>query len=103
VTAQVPTVVKVQEHPNMIEEDDTVVRKCRKDAINNATRIMATATTPLLGITSTMPLLENEKGGEKSIKGFMEIYKIPLGILALVVILILVYLIYSFVASRNSQ
>jgi hypothetical protein len=50
-----------------------------------------------------MPLLENEKEGEKSIKGFMEIYKIPLGILALVVILILVYLIYSFVASRNSQ
>lgn len=99
VTAQVPTVGKVQEHPNMIEEDNTVVRKCRKDAINNSTRMMATITTPLLGITSTMPLLENEK----SIKGFMEIYMIPLGILALVVILILFYLIYSFVTSRNGQ
>jgi ankyrin repeat protein len=98
VTVQVPMVTKISEHPSMIEEDDTIVRKCRKDAVNNATRIMATTTKPLLDITSTMPLLDSEK----TIKGFLEIYKIPLGILAFVVILILVYLIYNFIASRNS-
>lgn len=97
-----PNITKkiVAEHPSILEEDNTVVHKCRRDAINNATKI-ANTTMPLLqqslqqslqdfATTTTSGVINN--GG--SVRNFLETYKIPIIILVVVIVLLLVYVIY---------
>jgi len=80
----------ITEHPSILEEDNTVVHKCRKDAINNATKIATT--TPLLkdATTTTTGVINN--GG--SVSNFLETYKIPIIILVVIIVLLLAYVIY---------
>ena len=93
-----PNITKniVAEHPSILEEDNTVVHKCRRDAINNATKI-ANSTMPLLqqslqdfATTTTSGVINN--GG--SVSNFLQTYKIPIIILVVVIVLLLAYVIY---------
>ena len=99
-----PNITKniVAEHPSILEEDNTVVHKCRRDAINNATKI-ANSTMPLLqqslqdfATTTTSGVINN--GG--SVSNFLQTYKIPIIILVVVIVLLLAYVIYL---SRQSN
>ena len=80
----------IAEHPSILEEDNTIVHKCRRDAINNATKIATT--TPLLqDITTTTTSIINNGS---SASNFLQTYKIPIIILAVVIVLLLAYVIY---------
>lgn len=85
----------VTEHPSILEEDNTVVHKCRRDAINNATKIATTM--PLLqqsiqdfATTTTTSIINNSS----SPSNFLETYKIPIIILVSIIVLLLAYVIY---------
>ena len=81
-TTQPPMITKA-EHPDMLEEDDTVVRKCKRDAIDNAIRV-AQITTPLIASKEAF----TNAGAET----FVSKYKIPIIILVVIILLLLGYI-----------
>jgi hypothetical protein len=91
----------IAEHPSILEEDNTVVHKCRRDAINNATKIATT--TPLLQTSLQQSLQDFATtttastgiiNNGSSASNFLQTYKIPIIILAVVIVLLLAYVIY---------
>ena len=105
----ITTTAITDEHPSMFEEDNDVVHKCKRDAINNSIKI---ATTPLLPGLSQKTVLSTLS--TQSVSAFINIigdttdttdtldkYKIPISILAVIIILLIGYLIYSKVKSKK--
>jgi ankyrin repeat protein len=104
VPVAIPSITQnvIAEHPSILEEDNTIVHKCRRDAINNATKIATT--TPLLQTslqdfattTTTAGVINNGS----SASNFLQTYKIPIIILVVIIVLLLAYVIYL---SRQSS
>jgi ankyrin repeat protein len=90
----------IEEHPNILEENDTVVSKCKKDAINNAIRV--STTTPLLpksvSFTTTTKPIDNSIGGT-----FLSNYKVPIIILIVIILILIGYIMYLSISSSSGS
>jgi ankyrin repeat protein len=99
-TPAITTAAITDEHPSMFEDDNDVVHKCKRDAINNSIKI---ATTPLLtGLamqsdlsTLTTPSVSAFMNTISDTTDTLDKYKISISILAVIIILLIGYLIYS--------
>ena len=93
VPVTIPSITQnvIAEHPSILEEDNSIVHKCRRDAINNATKIATT--TPLLQDTTTTTAAGVINNGS-SASNFLQTYKIPIIILVVIIVLLLTYVIY---------
>ena len=83
------------EHPNIIEEDNEVVHKCKRDAISNSAKIAQT-TIP----ASTMAIPKDTSSNTAN--SFYNTYKMPIIIVSVIIILLIAMLIYSSINSNNN-
>jgi ankyrin repeat protein len=88
VTIPVTAPSATEKHPNIIEEDNEVVHKCKRDAISNSAKIAQT-TIP----ASTMAIPTDTSSDTKS--NFFNTYKMPIIIVSVIIILLIAMLIYS--------
>ena len=95
-----PAKIAVAEHPDMLEEDDTIVRKCKRDAIDNAERVAST-TTPLLAQTEAFTTTTMPANSDSSSESFFSTYKIPIIILAIVILILLGYISYVSMSGND--
>jgi hypothetical protein len=84
----------------MLEEDDTIVRKCKRDAIDNAERVAST-TTPLLAQTEAFTTTTMPANSDSSSESFFSTYKIPIIILAIVILILLGYISYVSMSGND--
>jgi ankyrin repeat protein len=90
----------LEEHPNIIDENNEVVHKCKKSAINNATRIATTSNSSdtIKSISAFTDYDYNSTSTEFSNKShitFLNTYRIPIIILAIVIFLVFGVIIFN--------
>lgn len=91
------TIPQMPEHPSMFEEDNTVVHKCKWDAINNSNKIANTkpiltpSLTPSPSPTATATAIANIRYITTK---FIYTYKAPIGLLFFIIILLLIYIYF---------
>jgi ankyrin repeat protein len=97
--APAPTVATpvATEHPNIIEEDNTVVRKCKKDAIRNSAKIAQT--TMPAAMSAAIPSTTSGN----TIGNLYNTYKLPINIIAVVIILLIALLIYLSITGNSNN
>jgi hypothetical protein len=99
-----PTMVPVAtEHPNIIEEDNEVVHKCKRDAINNSAKI-AKETIPsnIVAISKDTFSDTSSDTSSNTVSNFYNTYKMPITIIFVIIILLIAMLIYSSINSNNN-
>jgi len=92
-----PTMAPVAtEHPNIIEEDNEVVHKCKRDAINNSAKI-AKETIPsnIIAISKDTFSDTSSDTSSNTVSNFYNTYKMPITIIFVIIILLIAMLIYS--------
>ena len=85
------------EHPPMFDDDDDVLRKCKKDAIRNSIKITEAQTTQA---QTTQPQTTQ---ANLTISNVFNKYKIPLIIITIFIALLIIGIIANYFMSGNTN